>query len=82
MLSHIAKFIFNAVQKSQEVSFFTEGQLDIMYKIIKGKSTLEIADELKISQMTLHINIKTIYKTLQDNQHVGVIAKFIEQDCQ
>ena len=80
MLSYITKYVLSVLHTSQRVSFFSERQLDIMYKIVKGKSTFEIAEELEISQMALHIYIKSIYKTLYQNRHDRMIDEFISQD--
>lgn len=80
MVLFIKRYFINLVFNRTKSSYFSRRQVDILQKIVKGKSTMEITQELNISPESLGSNIKSIYKTLHANNKTGTIANYLQQD--
>lgn len=78
MVFCIKRYFTNLVLNRTKSNCFSRTQIDILQKIVKGKSTFEIAQELNISSESLNFYIKSIYKTLHANNKTGRIAKYLQ----
>ena len=78
----IAREIFNhfgkGLIKSKEPSILTPRQLDILQKLVDGKTYPVIANELGISTETVKTHIKKLYKVLHVQNKAEAISKYLK----
>ncbi len=65
-----------------KATILTERQREIIIKLIDGKSYMTIASELFISIETVRSHIKSMYRTLEVNNKVEAIAKYMRGEIQ
>ena len=73
---------FNSILKQQSKnkrSGLTRMQTAVLQKIVEGKSTSEIAQELFLSENTINTHIKNIYSALEVHSRASAVKKAIEQ---
>ena len=78
------KVRFNTMLKNQSNTKnarngLTRMQMAVLQKIVEGKSTSEIANELFLSENTINTHIKNIYSALEVHSRASAIKKAIEQ---
>lgn len=81
---HNVKSRFNSILKQQSKtknvrSGLTRMQMAVLQKIVEGKSTSEIAQELFLSENTINTHIKNIYSALEVHSRASAIKKAIEK---
>ncbi|HUR31071.1 MAG TPA: response regulator transcription factor, partial [Saprospiraceae bacterium] len=81
---HKVRLRFNTLLKNQSNtknvrSELTRMQMAVLQKIVEGKSTSEIAQELFLSENTINTHIKNIYSALGVHSRASVIKKAIER---
>lgn len=66
-------------QKSNMEYKLTKTQIIVLQKIVEGKTTEEISNELGVSENTTNSHIKAIYRELEVHSRAKVIRKAIEE---
>lgn len=76
----IARDIFNYMLKTNNQvgeSLLTDRQMEVLKKMVEGKSYIQIGKELFISPETVRTHIKNLYKVLHVNNKAEAIAKYL-----
>ena len=60
-----------------ENSELTKRELEVLKLIIQGKTNVEIAEELKISENTVKAHCKSIFEKLKVSRRVDAVVKAI-----
>lgn len=69
---------FKRHEVQQVMSLLTEREKEIMYKVVEGKSSRQIGDELKISSKTIEVHRARIMKKMGVNTVVELVRLVLE----
>lgn len=80
----IAREIFNhfgkGISKTNKPNILSPRQIDILEKLVEGKTYHTIAEELDISKETVKSHIKKMYKVLHVQNKAEAITKYLRGD--
>lgn len=79
MSMNIARKVVESFQ-AEEPPPFTPREFDVLNQLCRGKSYKMIALSLDISEETVHVHLKNIYKKLQVNSKSAAVAKAFQRN--